>query len=373
MADTLAMKDHLDEVAVERIIRALHAAGAGFCPDAFRRDALPALQGLELKDRVRHLVTVMRVHLPPCFPEAAAILGCIREHWLSHDDDYKLQVFAAWPIVDYVAECGLNHPEISLPLLRYLTPLFSAEFAIRSFLEVHNQQTYNQMLLWCMDADEHVRRLASEGIRPRLPWGKQLPRYIGDPAPVITLLENLKDDPSDYVRRSVANNLNDISKDHPELVIETCERWMSEKVAARQWIIRHATRTLVKEGHPMVFALLGFTRKPKLRVPPPELSTTHLLLGENLGISIRITSSSEQKQHVVIDYAVHYARSKGKTTSKVFKWKNLRLGPGQSVTLEKSHPFKKITSRRHYPGAHKIEILVNGQAMAATEFELHIP
>ena len=373
MADTPLMKEGLGQAAVERIIHALQSAGADFSAEAFRKDVFPVLEELELKDRVRHLITVMSLHLPSSFTETASILGSLRDHWIADDHDNQLQVFAAWPLIDYVAVHGLNHPDIALPLLRYLTPLFSAEFAIRSFLEVHNEQTYNQMLLWCMDADAHVRRLASEGIRPRLPWGKQLSRYIREPQPVITLLENLKDDPSDYVRRSVANNLNDISKDHPELVIETCERWMTEKVAARQWIIRHATRSLVKSGHPGVFPLLGFTRNPKLEVSAPRLSTRHLLLGDSLDISTSIASASQQSQHVVVDYAVHYARSKGKSTAKVFKWKNLRIKPGQTVTLKKSLPFKKISTRRHYPGAHKIEILVNAIPHATEEFELHIP
>ena len=372
MADNPLMKDGLGEAAVERIIDALRSAGAGFSPEAFRKDTFPTLHRLELKDRVRHLITVMRVHLPSSFPETATILRTIPEHWPADENDHAFQVYAAWPIIDYVAEHGLNHPDIALPLLRCLTPLFSAEFAIRPFLEVHTEQTYNQMLLWCMDPDDHVRRLASEGIRPRLPWGKQLPQYIDNPAPIISLLGNLKDDPSDYVRRSVANNLNDISKDHPELVIETCRRWQADKVAARQWIIRHATRTLVKAGHPAVFPLLGFTRKPKLHVSVPQLSTSHLLLGDELSMSAQITSSSQAKQHVVIDYAVHYMKSNGKTTPKVFKWKNLHLKPGQSVTLKKSHSFKKITTRRHYQGAHKIEILVNGKHAAESGFELHI-
>lgn len=373
MAETTLMKDGLGEAAVERIIGALLSAGADFSPAAFRRDAMSVLEKLELKDRVRHLITVMGVYLPPSFPETAKILGRIRDHWPEDDDDDKFFIFAAWPIIDYVAEFGLNHPKIALPLLRYLTPMFSAEFAIRTFLEVHPEETYDQMLLWCLDQNEHVRRLASEGIRPRLPWGKQLPHYITDPRPVISLLENLKDDPSDYVRRSVANNLNDISKDNPEMVIETCNRWQADKVTARQWIIRHATRTLVKAGHPDVFPLLGFTRRPKLRVEAPQFSTKHLILGDRLEISTQITSTSASPQYVVIDFAVHYMKSNGQTAPKVFKWKNLRLKPGQSVVLNKSQPFKKITTRRHYPGEHKVEILVNGKHASETAFELHIP
>ena len=368
MATQLLMKDGLGKVAVGRISLALLAAGADFPEKAFNKDALAPLADLELKERVHHIIGVMGQHLPDSFPEAASILGRIRDHWEESED--KLATFAAWPVIDYVATYGLDHPRIALPLLRYLTPMFSAEFSIRPFLEKHTEETYAEMLLWCLDADEHVRRLASEGIRPRLPWGKQLPQYIDDPAPVIALLESLKDDPSDYVRRSVANNLNDISKDHPDLVIETCQRWSAEKVAARQWIIRHATRTLVKAGHRKVFPLLGFTRSPKLDVSPPDLVCSALTLGETLRISTQITSTSTVKQYCVIDYAIHYMKANGKTSPKVFKWKNLRLKPGESVTLEKSHAFRPITTRRHYAGTHKIEILVNGRRAAHTSFQL---
>ncbi len=372
MAEHALTKDGLGEAAVDRIIDALDSAGACFCQDSFRRNALSSLDQLELKDRVRHLITVMSVHLPSSFPETARILDEIKKHWPEPDQDHQYY-FAAWPVVDYIAKFGLNHPKISLPLLRKLTPLFTAEFAIRSFLEVHPEEAYNQMLIWCLDSDEHVRRLASEGMRPRLPWGKQLPQYIANPAPVISLLENLKDDPSDYVRRSVANNLNDISKDHPKLVIATCKSWQAERVTAREWIIRHATRTLVKEGHPEVFSLLGFTRKPQLSVEAPILSHKHLMLGEPLGMAVNITSCATEKQYLVFDYAVHYVKANGQSSAKVFKWKNLRLKPGQSVTLEKSHPFKKVTTRRHYQGIHKIELLINGKHAAESSFELHIP
>ncbi|MBT8038496.1 MAG: DNA alkylation repair protein [Verrucomicrobiae bacterium] len=366
------MKDGLGEAAVERIIGALLSSGAHFSPKQFRNDALSTLHQHELKDRVRHLIAVMARHLPPSFPETATILSRIRDHWPDDEGSDKRQVFAAWPIIDYVAEYGLNHPDIALPLLRYLTPMFSAEFAVRAFLMIHPEATYNQMLLWCLDPDTHVRRLASEGIRPRLPWAQQLTSYITDPTPVIALLENLKDDPSDDVRRSVANNLNDISKDHPEQVIDTCKRWQADQVSARQWIIRHATRTLVKAGHPKVFPLLGFTRRPQLDLAGPELSTQHLRLGETLGISVKVTSTSSENQRVVIDYAVHYIKSNGQSAPKVFKWKNLHLKPRQCVTLVKSQTFKKLTTRKHYPGDHQIKILVNGQPASHATFELHL-
>lgn len=367
------MKDGLGEAAVERIIDGLLGAGADFCADAFRGDALAPLHRLELKDRVRHLIQVMGRHLPEPFPEAAKILARVRDHWDGGDPHDSLRSFAAWPVIDYVAEFGLDHPDIALPLLRYLTPLYTAEFAVRPFIETHNQETYSQLLAWCMDSNEHVRRLASEGTRPRLPWGKQLKRYIDDPSDVIALLENLRDDPSDYVRRSVANSLNDISKDHPELIIETCRRWLADSVVERRWIIRHATRTMVKAGRPEVFPLLGFTARPKLEVGTPVLTPPAVRQGGTLNIRATVASASDKMQSVVVDYAVHFMKSNGKTAPKVFKWKNLRLKPGQSATLEKSHSFKPISTRRYYAGPHRVEILVNGKSAAAAGFELTAP
>ena len=373
MADNPLMKDGLNEAAVERIISGLLKAGADFSPASFRKDALSSLHRLELKDRVRHLILVMGRHLPASFPEAAKILGNIRDHWDEGDPSDNLSSFAAWPITDYVAEYGLNHPDISLPLLRYLTPMYTAEFAIRPFIEAHSKQTYDELLIWCMDSNEHVRRLASEGSRPRLPWGRQLPRFIKDPTDVIALLKNLRDDPSDYVRRSVANNLNDISKDHPDLVIETCQRWLEDAVPERRWIIKHATRTLVKAGRPEVFPLLGFTAKPKLDISPPNLSPSVICLGNSLQISAQVCSTSNKKQHVVIDYAIHFVKANGKTAPKVFKWKNLQIKPQETITLNKAHPLKAINTRRYYPGKHRIELLVNGKSTSDSEFELIIP
>ncbi len=373
MANNPLIKDGLNKGAVERIIHGLLKAGAEFSPASFRKDALSSLHQLELKDRVRHLILVMHRHLPTSFPETAKILGKIRDHWDEGDPSDTLSPFAAWPITDYVAEYGLNHLHTSLDLLRYLTPLYTAEFAIRPFIEAHRKETYEQLLLWCMDSDENVRRLASEGTRPRLPWGKKLASFIEDPTDVITLLENLRDDPSDYVRRSVANNLNDISKDHPEIILETCSRWLADAVPERKWIIKHATRTLVKAGRPEVFPLLGFTARPKLEIGTLTLNPSTLHLGHPLKISVPITSTSDKEQNLVIDYAIHFMKANGKTSPKVFKWKNLRLKSKQSVILEKIHPLKAITTRRYYPGKQRIQLIINGKTTTDSEFALITP
>ena len=358
----LLMKDHLGEHAVCHIAAALLSAGASFDEKKFIKHALSSLDQLELKARVQHIISVMAMHLPTSFPEAAKILHRIKEHWsLPHKNSEQTTTFAAWPIIDYVAHYGINHPEIALPLLRYLTPMYTAEFAIRPFIEKHNETTYNTLLTWCLDPDEHVRRLASEGIRPRLPWAKRLPQYIEDPTAVLDLLCYLKDDPSDYVRRSVANNLNDISKDHPNDLIETCNDWLKEDVPERLWIVRHATRTLVKAGNPLVFPLLGYTADPKVSISAIQLSDQPINLGDSLSFSTKITSTALQNQRIVVDYAIHFMKANGQLSAKVFKWKQLALHPDQTIDITKAHSFKKINTRKYYSGLHQVEVLINGQ------------
>ena len=373
MATHALMKDGLGESAVSRINRGLILAGASYDADAFQRDAMIGLENLELKQRVDHLIGVIARYLPSQFEESSVILGRLCEVWDDGDPEDVLRPFAAWPIIDYVSKYGINFPDISLPLLRYLTPLFSAEFAIRPFLIHHQERTYFEMMMWCLDPNEHVRRLASEGIRPRLPWGMQLKQYIKDPLPIIPLLDSLVDDPSDYVRRSVANNLNDISKDHPDLVIETCQRWLSEKIAARKWVISRATRTLVKQGHPKVFSLLGHTRSPKVDVTSFSLTPEQINFDTPLHISLDLRSTTESPQSLVIDYAIHFVKATGKTKAKVFKWKNLKLKPHKQVILEKEHTITPITTRKYYAGIHRVDLLINGKVKASSSFDLSIP
>ena len=373
MAENRLMKDGLGEEAVERIVQAFVSTMDQFPADQFRADALNGLDGLELKERVGHLIEVLHQYLPKEFEITAELLTSMKPVWDRGDKDDPLRGFAAWPIIDYIGVHGLNHPELSLKALKHLTSLFSAEFAIRPFLISHMEVTLNHLRQWCGDADEHVRRLVSEGTRPRLPWGQRLPQFIADPAPVIRLLEKLKDDESEYVRRSVANNLNDISKDHPELVIQTCRNWLDPSDRNRSKLIRHATRTLVKSGHPEVFALLGYTQSPKLSVQAPTLESHRIQLGESANISALIRSTASEIQNFVVDYAVYHMKANGQSSAKVFKLKTVTINPGETVELKRSHPFRKITTRKYYSGKHAIELLINGVTYGRAEFELSVP
>ena len=364
------MKDSLGAEAVSHMALVLQAMDANIAADQFQKKALAGIDKLELKQRVDHLIEVMHDFLPADFEATARLLSGLPNHWTDTTTADSATGFAAWPFIDYVAKFGLDRPDVALPLLRRLTGLFSAEFAIRPFIINHFDVSYGHLKAWVYDPDYNVRRLVSEGTRPRLPWGQRLPDFCNDPSPVLVLLEHLKDDESETVRRSVANNLNDIAKDNPDQVISTCRRWLRNAGEERRWIIRHATRSLVKAGHPAVFGLLGYTENPEVRMGWVELDCAQIKIGESINFSADLVSESELKQNIVIDYAVHHVKANGKRKPKVFKLSAPKLSPGETVTISKTHAIRPITTRKYYAGTHAIELLVNGKSFGVVEFEL---
>jgi 3-methyladenine DNA glycosylase AlkC len=365
----MLMKDGVGPAAVGRMAAALAAAHDGFDAPAFRRDALHGLDALELKQRVSHVIGALQAHLPSRFEEAAGVLEALVSHWDRGDTGDPLRGFAAWPLIDYVAVQGLEQPHVALPLLRRLTPLFSAEFAIRSFIERHFDVTRDYLRRWCDDPDADVRRLVSEGTRPRLPWGRRLHRFVEDPAPVLELLEALRDDSSEYVRRSVANNINDISRDHPDLAVDVCRGWLEGAGDGRRRIVRHALRTLVKAGHPEVFPLLGF-EDPGVTVRHFGPARATVRMGQSLPFTIVLDAHPEEPARLVVDYAVHYRRANGRMAPKVFKLRRVEMAPGQTLQLQKQHSFKPVSTRTCYPGEHGIELLINGRSRGRVTFVL---
>ncbi len=372
MSEQQLMKEGLGADSIARIANVLSTIIDGFPSQSFKEVALSGLDTLELKQRVDHLIAVLAKFLPPDFQSAAIILLQVKQHWDWGDENDALSSFAAWPLIDYVAVYGLEEPELALPVLKELTSMFSAEFAIRPFITQHYKLTYQQALLWCNDNDEHVRRLASEGFRPRLPWGIRLNQFCDDPKAIFPILEQLKDDPSLYVRKSVANNLNDISKDNPGDVIKICQRWGGNASIERQFVIRQALRTLVKSGRPEVFPLLGYTVDPKIELRELSFNKNRIKLGDVLEFSVELESKSKQMQSMVLDYKVHHIKANGTTTAKVFKWKNITLQPNEKILLKKSHSFKLIATRKYYAGMHSIELQINGNSLTKIDFELVI-
>jgi len=367
------MKNQLGEAAVQHIARCLSELMPTFESELFCAAALDGLEQYELKQRVMHIIQALHTVLPADFAQAATILGNIPHVWRTQDTVAKISSFAAWPLIDYASIYRLAQPKVALALLKKLTPLFSAEFAIRPFILAHLDYCMQQFAQWVHDDDEHVRRLVSEGPRPRLPWGMQLKGFIQDPRPAIPLLTTLNNDPSLYVRRSVANHLNDISKDNPELLIAICRNWQHDASAHTHWIIKHATRSLVKAGHPEVLQLLGYQPQLALQAVHLHLTATQLQLGDHLEFSCSIASTSANNQALVIDFAIHFMKANGQQKAKVFKLKTCNLAAQQQLTIQKRHAIKAITTRQYYAGTHKLEILVNGQSVASQCFELSVP
>ena len=365
------MKNGLAEPAIVRIANVLESTLIEFNKPLFLKEALRGLNGLELKQRVHHIINALHQIFPSDFKETAYILHKMKSNWDYGCSNDRLRAFAAWPVVDYVAVYGLEHPKESLDVLKNLTSLFSAEFAIRPFITKFPHYCMQQFSIWVEDESENVRRLVSEGTRPRLPWGEQLKQFIDDPRPNIPLLDALKNDKSLYVRRSVANHLNDIAKDDEALVIETCKLWQTvSNTEEVHWIIKHASRTLIKKGNADAFALLGYTEAPLIRISDVKISKTHVAIGQHLNFSFNVSSKARKMQHLVVDYAMYFVKANGQKRAKVFKLRNIKLNSDETLLITKSHSFKAISTRKYYPGMHRIEILVNGISFATTSFHL---
>ena len=328
--------------------------------------------GLEFKERIALFSRALHHQLPAPFPEAWAILEQLLGDELVEEEGMFNDGFALWPLAHFIEVYGLEEFEAAMGAMYEITKRHTAEFAIRPFLQRYPERTLAVLRQWVTDESPHVRRLVSEGTRPRLPWAGRLDAFIADPTPTLALLENLKDDPSAFVRKSVANHLNDISKDHPQLVIDTLSRWRTDAGAERLWIIRHALRTLVKQGDPAALALLGFDR-PQVTLHDLRIEPDRLRLGEALLVSFTLQSERDGPQDLIIDYLVHFVKANGQTSPKVFKLSTRALNGRESIRIQKKHAIKPVTTRRYYPGEHRIEIQVNGQVLGDRPFWLEIP
>jgi 3-methyladenine DNA glycosylase AlkC len=356
-----------------RIAVAVQGAHPAFNLARFTKGLEAAIAPLELKQRMQLIADRLEAGLPAHPPALFEILTAALSN--GESDTTGLRGFLVWPLTEIVARRGLNHFEESMSALEQMTRRFTAEFAIRPFLRQHRDRTLRQLTRWCKHPDEHVRRLVSEGSRPLLPWGGNLPELLKPPFPTLDLLEQLRRDPSDYVRLSVSNHLNDFSKHHPELVVATLQRWLAETPddARLQKIARHACRTLLKSGHPAALTLHGYGSAKSLTLESFTLASQSVILGESLEFQIRIRNSSRKPLRVMFDYAIHHLKANGSHSPKVFKGRVCEIAPGQLWTIEGRHPIRPITTRVYHPGLHHFEPRINGQAHPALSFTLKIP
>ena len=348
------------------MVRAVHP---GFPHDEFLRDALSGYGPLSLTGRGFHIATALRKHLPAEYPRAVDILLASASQPHDHRASGGMAAFLYMPHLFFVAQHGLGHFEESMRAQHALTQLFTAEYSIRAFLEKHPEATLARMREWTRDPSEHVRRLVSEGTRPRLPWAPRLRAFQKDPRPVIELLELLKDDPSLYVRRSVANNLNDIGKDHPALLTSVAKRWLRGASEERRWIVNHALRSAVKRADAGALGALGYGSKAEVSLRARCVEPSRAKIGSHVTVSFTVVNRQAKPQRVMVDLVVHFVKARG-TGAKTFKMKALTLAPGASVAVRKKIGLSQLTTRKHYPGVHNVEALLNGRRSVIGSFAL---
>jgi len=332
-----------------------------FQTENFIADVLKDLwDELELKGRIRRIAIVLGSHLPENYASALNILCQIDEECVGFP-------YLFFP--DFVEVFGQNENdwELSMHALERFTKRSSAEFAIRAFIVRDQERAMKQMLKWAVNSNEHVRRLASEGCRPRLPWGQSLPAFKRDPNFVLQVLELLKADSSLYVRKSVANNLNDISKDHPQLVLSLAKRWIGNNPDTN-WIIRHACRTLIRKSNPQALAIFGYAAADigiSLAVMGSiEVNPTELKIGDSCDLIYELQIRKENSARIRIEYGIDFVKAKGKISRKQFLLTDKTVPGGSILSGKRTHHFADLSTRKHYPGEHRIVLILNGEEVA---------
>jgi len=344
----------------------------GFDTETFVGECLVGYEDLELTPRARQISQCLGSHLPAAFGDAARILTASLGPPIAGDEliGQGMRSFVYLPYVYYVAEHGAGHWAAAMSFQHELTQRMSCEYSIRVFIESDEERTMARLREWAADDNPHVRRLVSEGTRPRLPWAPRLRRFVADPRPVVELLDLLKDDPSSMVRRSVANNLNDIGKDHPGVLTEVCRRWMDGGTPEREAMIRHALRGAVKRGDREALDILGYGSASDVAVANMAVEPDVVAIGGQVRVSFTLINASPTSGKYNVDLKVHFVKATGSTSSKVFKVRSVTLTPEENVKLSKIISVAQHTTRTHHPGIHQLEVVVNGAVVAADSFRI---
>lgn len=340
----------------------------GFRRREFLRETLAGFEELELMPRGRHLGEGLARHLPEDYRKAARVLRKILESVPGPAAGNPIGAFVFLPAGVAASARGLGHFAESMEVLKALTKRSTAEFAIRPFLREHPEATFATLRGWIEDPDENVRRLVSEGTRPRLPWAERVPNLLQDPRPGLELLEDLKDDPSIYVRRSVANHLNDVGKDHPERLLAVAKRWGRGAGEDRQRLIRHALRSLVKAGDGVALGLLGFDGNAPAIVSEGKVRPARVLAGGTVEFTAWLTAPAATR--LLLDYRIHFQKANGKSSPKVFKGTTMEIAVGETRPWRARFAAIPRSTRALHPGIHRVDLLVNGRVHPLGQFHL---
>lgn len=332
----------------------------------------------EYKQRTAHITMILKKFLPADYQEAIAkileLLDCVK-HTLpdfSKIDDAKFGLLTleyGLVLANYIELYGLDDYETSVKAIEKITQFTTCEFVTHSFIKKYPDKMMSQMLVWSKHEHWGVRRLASEGCRPRLPWAMALPNLKKDPMPIIPILENLKNDPARFVRLSVANNLNDIAKDNPEIVISLVKKWYG-KSAEVDWVVKHGCRTLLKQGNAEVMEMLGLGEVENISIENFHISTPKVKVGDSLEFSFTLLNKGKEKNKVRLEYGLYYQKANGTLSKKVCKISEKEYA-GTSVTqIIRKHSFRVVTTRKFHPGLHQVAVIINGKELEKHDFEL---
>lgn len=367
-----AMNELIDRSAVNRLVSVLADAAPGVAWSSVTA-AGASLDDLSLRERTDHVSRALLADFANAGPGDFSTAAHTFRNALP-DPDFT--GWTIWPVTETAVTLALGSSvatdfEDCLQLLAELTPRLTGEFAIRRLLAADLDRALAVVLTWTAHPDPHVRRLASEGTRPYLPWAVRIPGLIQRPGATVPILDALYRDPEEYVRRSVANHLNDLARHSPEAVLAAAGAWAAAPDANTARVVRHGLRTLVKKAHPGALALQGFA-PASLAVTPPRLDRDTVTLPADLGFEFEISNTGAGPARLAVDYAVHYVKANGSQSEKVFKLAALTLDPGETRTVSKRHAFRQMTTRVHHPGTHALELQINGIRYAPTEFLVEV-
>lgn len=368
MENENAFKNMINEAVVRKISAAIVLQYPAFPSKKFIK-LTTGLAPLEMKARVLLITENLKSSLPDDYLAALNIL-------VSSMEKSELSGFELWPYSEYISQFGLGHFDDSMKAMYKLTQKFTAEFAVRPFLLQNHKKVLKYFEKWTSDKNVHIRRWVSEGSRPLLPWGQRIPLFVMDPTHTLLLLDKLKFDEELYVRKSVANHLNDISKNHPQVVIDILRLWGKDLPQKHEdkysWIKRHALRTMIKKGHPGALKLMGVEGKADVVVKDFKLNKKQFKLHDVLSFDLQIESTSSKKQKLIIDYSIDFMKANGKKGKKVFKLKTLEIGPLEELSINKNHSLKPITTMKFYAGTHHLYLHVNGIILNEISFLLKL-
>jgi len=355
------LKDEYNKVFIEKLANDINSIESTFDKKSFTNAIINRnWEAKELKERMRFISTSVGEFLPITYKKQIDLLLKI----VANYGGLHGMIFP-----DFVEVYGLKEYKTSIKALETFTQYSSSEFAIRPFIENYPKETIPQLIQWSQHENHHVRRLSSEGSRPKLPWASPLREFIKNPEPVLPILQNLKDDESEYVRKSVANHLNDISKSQPELALELAKSWFGE-TKNMSWVVKHGLRTLLKQGDKRALSIFGFDNAKRLKVESLFLDENIIHIGDDLYFNFEVKNTSKKRRNIRLEYKIAYVKANGSTSKKVFQISEFALEGSKTKKFKKKQRFTDFSTRKHYPGEHTIIIVVNGEDQLEKKFDV---